>query len=82
MKWLLAHRFAVVALVTAVPLPLLGYLLGQNWLTLIVAFGALPLADWWWGRTGATRRLPTKPVGRAIATAPRRCTPTCPCRSG
>ena len=37
MKWLLAHRFAVVALVTAVPLPVLGYLLGQNWLTLIVA---------------------------------------------
>ena len=56
MKWLLAHRFAVVALVTAVPLPLLGYLLGQNWLTLIVAFGALPLADW---VVGPDRRNPT-----------------------
>jgi alkane 1-monooxygenase len=56
MKWLLAHRFAVVALVTAVPLPVLGYLLGQNWLTLIVAFGALPLADW---VVGPDRRNPT-----------------------
>ena len=46
MKWLERHRFLLMALVTAVPLPVLGYWLGQNWLTVIVAFGALPLADW------------------------------------
>ena len=46
MNGLQAHRFLVVALVTAVPLPVLGYWMGQNWLTVIVAFGALPLADW------------------------------------
>lgn len=56
MKWLLAHRFTVVALLTAVPLPVLGYWLGQNWLTLVVAFGALPLADW---VVGQDRHNPT-----------------------
>lgn len=50
MSGLLAHRFLVVALVTAVPLPVLGYWIGQNWLTVVVAFGALPLADWIVGR--------------------------------
>ena len=56
MNWLWAHRFVAVALVTAVPLPVLGYWLGQNWLTVIVAFGALPLADW---LVGQDRRNPT-----------------------
>lgn len=56
MNWLLAHRFALVALVTAVPLPVLGYWLGQNWLTLIAAFVALPLADW---LIGQDRRNPS-----------------------
>lgn len=56
MNRLLTHRFAVVALVTAVPLPVLGYWLGQNWLTVIVAFGALPLADW---MVGQDRHNPT-----------------------
>jgi alkane 1-monooxygenase len=56
MNWLLKHRFAVVALLTAVPLPVIGFALGQNWLTVIVAFVALPLADW---AVGQDRRNPT-----------------------
>jgi alkane 1-monooxygenase len=56
MKWLLSHRFLFVALVTAVPLPVIGYALGQNWFTLTVALLLLPWADL---AIGCDRKNPT-----------------------
>lgn len=39
------HRFLWAALLTAVPLPVIGWLLGQNWFTVALVVGVLPLAD-------------------------------------
>ncbi|HOL36624.1 MAG TPA: alkane 1-monooxygenase [Rubrivivax sp.] len=39
------NRFLWAALLTAVPLPVIGWLLGQNWLTVALVLVAMPLAD-------------------------------------
>ena len=41
----LGSRFLWASLLTALPLPVFGWLLGQNWLTVLLVVVALPLAD-------------------------------------
>ncbi len=41
----LGNRFLWAALLTAVPLPVIGWLVGQNWLTVLLVIVAMPLAD-------------------------------------
>lgn len=62
-----ALPFVLFAVATAVPLPVLGHLLGQYWLTPGLALGALPLADLLVGKARPQAPQATAPRASTLA---------------